>query len=58
MPPRAEVYPPYVVDDDDRRRWDLCLAIATELFTDPKAGFGSADIWFATRSMYHSNVPT
>lgn len=54
-PPPAETYPPYVVSPDDKLRWDMAAAIAEALF----GGVGSgADVWQATRSIYHSDLPT
>ena len=47
-------YPPYVVSDDERERWDLSLGIATELFGD----VGPDHVWMATRSIYRGPIPT
>jgi hypothetical protein len=56
-PPPAEVYPPWVTSAEERHRWDLCLAVARQLFLDPQAGSAS-DVWLATRSLYQSDLPT
>ena len=55
--PPAEVYPPYVRDAEDRRRWDLCSAIAELLMQDP-TGSPAHEIWMTTRSLYQSPIPT
>lgn len=56
-PPRAEVYPPWVHSEAERPRWDLCAAIAEQLFADGNDTLGS-DLWLATRSLYQSDLPT
>jgi hypothetical protein len=57
LPPRAAVYPPYVASEEERRRWDLCAALAEQLFADPEDG-SARDVWLATRSLYRSDIPT
>lgn len=52
-PAQAE-YPPYVVTDDDRTRWAEATRIARQLFGD----VGEANVWSATRSIYHGPIPT
>lgn len=53
-PPRAEIYPPYVSGEEQRRRWDLAAAIARRLFGEA----GEAQVWMATRSIYRSEIET
>lgn len=47
-------YPPYVVTEDQRKRWDLAEGIARQIFGDA----GEAQVWQATRSIYHGPFPT
>lgn len=52
---RDEVrYPPYVVSEEERRRWELSQGIAVELFGDA----GGAHVWQATRAIYYGDIPT
>lgn len=52
--PEDSPYPPYVVGDEQRLRWDLCEAIARRIFGED----GEAQVWMATRSIYKSDIPT
>jgi hypothetical protein len=56
QPASQSWYPPYVSTESDRRRWDLCAAIATDLFGGVTGS--SADVWAATRALYRSDIPT
>jgi hypothetical protein len=47
-------HPPYVESAEERRRWDLCEAIAEALFGD----LDRASVWMATRAIYRSDLPT
>ncbi len=47
-------YPPYVVSEEERQRWDLAHGIATELFGD----VGPDHVWMAARSIYQGPIPT
>ena len=50
---RTWAFPTFVITPDERRRWRLCRSVA-ESFPD-----GNADtIWFASRSLYRSDIPT
>jgi hypothetical protein len=46
-----------VISEEERRRWDLCAAVAELLFSDPEGG-SAGDVWLATRSLYRSDIPT
>jgi hypothetical protein len=50
-------YPPYVTRAEERRRWDLSVAIARSLMYDP-LGTDPAAVWTMTRQIYHSEIPT
>lgn len=54
-PPEAERYPPYVVTAEEKRRWDLCVAIAQELFEGSEGA--AAVLWQTTRVLYHGQLP-
>jgi len=47
-------YPPYVVTEAERERWDLSEGIARLIFDDA----GEAQVWQATRSIFRSDFPT
>ena len=54
------VYPPHVVDEDDRRRWDRCHQVATTM-SETCESSGVADarfVWYTERSLYESDIPT
>lgn len=51
-------YPPYVVTDEERRRWDVCLEVAEEFFKDVDPGERAAQVWSATRVLYKSDAQT
>lgn len=55
---QAEKYPPYVVTDDERRRWDVCLELAESVFGDLPEAERATQVWAATRAYYTSPVPT
>lgn len=51
----AHSYPIYVNSDEERRRWDLAVGIAQELFGD----IGDpSQVWMAARSIYQGPIPT
>ena len=50
----ARPYPPYVITEAERKRWDLAEGIARLIFDDA----GEAQVWQATRSVYRSDIPT
>lgn len=52
-PPKQENYPPYVTTDEERKRWDYCVAIAENMFE----GDDPANAWMAARSIYNSDIP-
>jgi hypothetical protein len=54
QPPHALVYPPWVLSDEERRRWDLAAAIAAHLHAED----GAAQIWYATRAIYQGSIET
>ncbi len=54
-PPEAEHYPPYLASAEQRRRWDLCVAIAQELFEGSEGA--AAVLWQTTRVLYHGQLP-
>ena len=47
-------YPPYVTTQAERKRWDVSEALARELFGD----VSEAQVWQATRSLYHGPIKT
>ena len=47
-------YPPYVVTEDQCKRWDLAEGIARLIFDDA----GEAQVWQATRSIYYGPIET
>jgi hypothetical protein len=49
-----ERYPPWVVSDEERERWDLAEGIARRLFGD----VGPDHVWMAARSIYQGPIPT
>ena len=56
-PAQAEViqeYPPFIVTDEEKERWDAAAGIANELFGDQ----GEAQVWASTRAIYNSDIPT
>lgn len=48
-------YPPYVISDEDKRRWELSVGVAAQALGEPK---DSEAVWSAARVMYHSDIPT
>ncbi len=48
-------YPPYIRDDGERRRWDLCIVVAMQSFDEDQE---TAAVWQATRALYFSDIPT
>jgi len=50
---RTWAYPMFVITPDEHRRWRLCRSVA-ESFADED----SDTIWFASRSLYRSDIPT
>lgn len=53
VPPKQEVYPPYVQTKEEERRWDYCVALAKRMFE----GDDPANAWMAARSLYRSDIP-
>lgn len=51
-----EQYPPYIVTPEQKRRWNLCAAIAERDFGGEDGDPATA--WMATRSLYQSDMPT
>lgn len=64
--PDGQPYPPWASTDEERRRWDYSLDMASKLFgegDDSLLGSGptpssSADIPMAARSIFFSDIPT
>lgn len=56
--PILDEYPPYVVSDEDKRRWDLCVEAAEGLYADLPESERRAQVWSATRAFYTSDIPT
>ena len=52
-PPGPTPDPPFVVTTEDKRRWELCEAIARRDFGPDAAG-----VWMAARALYRSDLPT
>ena len=46
--------PPFVISDEDRRRWELAEAVAVRIF----GGEDAAGIWQCARVLFNSDVPT
>lgn len=55
VPPEQEHRPPFVQTDEDRLRWDLCVAVAADQLQEPPE---SAAVWLASRALYYSSIPT
>ena len=51
-----EGYPPYVVTDEQKRRWNAAKAMARQLAEE--IGGDETTVWLATRSLYKSDIPT
>ena len=53
------LFPPYVLTDQDRQRWQLCHALATRLseFCDPGGRADGAFVFTYTRKLYSSDIP-
>lgn len=51
-------FPPYVVTDENKRRWDVCLELAEAMFEDLDPGERAAQVWSAARVYYHSDMAT
>lgn len=47
-------YPPYVATGDQRRRWNLARAVATELLAVDGEPVPEAEVWLMTRSLFHN----
>jgi hypothetical protein len=45
--------PPFVVTKADKRRWELCQAIAWRTLGPDAAG-----VWMAARVLFQSRIPT
>lgn len=47
-------YPPYVVTDEQKRRWAMAAEMAQGMFGD----VDGANVWSATRAIYNGPWPT
>jgi hypothetical protein len=56
-PPRAERYPSWVISEDERRRWDLCVAVCEQAF-GYAPGSSAAEVRLAAGALYRSEIPT
>lgn len=45
--------PPFVATAEDKRRWDLCRAIAEAIFEED-----SASVWMAARALFRGEIET
>lgn len=52
----GEEYPPFVRSENERKRWDMCAAIARQTWEGDDDA--PAQIWQMTRSLYQSEIPT
>ncbi len=52
--------PPYVLSDEERRRWDLCVRLteATWRRFEPSSPVDGTFLIHTTRSLYRSDIPT
>jgi S-adenosylmethionine:tRNA-ribosyltransferase-isomerase (queuine synthetase) len=48
-------YPFYVQTEEQKNRWDASTKVAMAIFDEPQ---GTASVIGATRSIYHSDIPT
>jgi hypothetical protein len=57
---REERYPPYVRMAEQRERWDVCeeVAEATSRLHEPSGEPDRTFVWFTTRALYRSDIPT
>jgi hypothetical protein len=52
-------YPGYVQTEEQRRRWDMCAHMVTELSAHYEGGRADARfVWVGTRALYNSEIPT
>jgi hypothetical protein len=51
-------YPPYVITLENKRRWDACEELAEVTFADLDPGQRREQVWYATRAIYNSDMPT
>ncbi len=61
IPPLPDyALPPFVRTAEDRERWELVRALATELSrqNEPAGEPNSQFVWFYSRTLYHSEIPT
>lgn len=61
VPPQAEAYPRGVRSADERRRWDLCLAVARRTHSGEQTSdqlTGAQQIFHEARALYLSDLPT
>lgn len=56
--PEDVQYPPYVVTDENRRRWDACIELADAMFQGLDPGQQREQAWSAARVFYFSDAPT
>jgi hypothetical protein len=57
LPPRQEHYPSWVIDEDERRRWDLCVAVCEQAL-GYAPGSSAAEVRLAAEALYRSGLPT
>ena len=58
--PSGTPRPPYVVSDEERRRWDLCVRLteATWRRFEPRSPVDGTFLIHTRRSLYRSDIPT
>jgi hypothetical protein len=57
LPPRQENYPPGIISEEERRRWDLCVALCEQAF-GYAPGSSAAEVRLAAGALYRSEIPT
>lgn len=57
--PEHAPYPGYVQTPEQRRRWDMCAHMVTELAAYYEGGRADARfVWVGTRALYNSDIPS
>lgn len=54
----AALYPPFVTNQEQRRRWDLCAKMAENMYADLEESLRRTHVWSTTRALYSSDIPT